>query len=78
MAKIIGNDEVELIKKVELYAIEVLKDCTDDYASRIWALIRDEVIADVLECTADEKVFTRGDICLAIGRALLESLGGEV
>ena len=78
MAKIIKNEDVEFLKEVELCAIEVLKNCTDDYASRFWALIRDKVITDVLECTTDVKAFTRGDICLAIGRALLESLGGEV
>lgn len=77
MVKPTRNEELELINKIELCASEILCACTDDYASRIWALIRNDVINDVLECTDGEDGFTRGGVCLAIGRALLEGLSSE-
>ncbi len=61
-------------------ATGLLKTCTDDYASRIWTVIEEDVVHDVLECSsvAEGGGFTDGDVALALGRTLYRSLGGEV
>ena len=75
-------DEAYLLhREIEEAATGLLKTCTDDYASRIWSIIRDEVVDDVVLCACEpsgEDGFTDGDIALAIGRALAERLGYEV
>ena len=75
-------DEAYLLhREIEEAATRLLKTCTDDYASRIWSAIRDEVVDDVVLCACEpsgEDGFTDGDIALAIGRALAERLGYEV
>lgn len=75
-------DEAYLLHlEIEEAATRLLKTCTDDYASRIWSAIRDEVVDDVVLCACEpsgEDGFTDGDIALAIGRALAERLGYEV
>ena len=75
-------DEAYLLhREIEEAATRLLKTCTDDYASRIWSAIRDEVVDDVVLCACEpsgEDGFTDGDIALAIGRALAERLGSEV
>lgn len=68
-------------QKIEAAAVRLLKTCTDDYASRIWSIIRDDVINDVLLCACesdDVDSFTDGDTALAIGRAIVERFGFEV
>ncbi len=57
-------------------ATKLLKNCTDDYASRIWTAIEEDVVADVLECSAAAKDggFTDGDVALAVGRTIHERL----
>lgn len=67
----------EVDQLIAATATRLLKICTDDYASRIWRTIETDVVADVLECTADEDSFTDGDVALAIGRAICERLGLE-
>lgn len=62
---------------IAMVAIKLLKTCTDDYASRIWGAIKTDVVADVLECTADEDGFTNSDVALAIGRAICGHLDVE-
>ncbi len=61
-------------------AYKLLTACVDDYDSRIWNIIKDDVIDDVLECSGieDGEGFTDGDVALAIGRAIAERLGVEV
>lgn len=61
---------------IEAVATRLLSTSTDDYASRIWDAIKDDVVEDVLEC-ADEQ-FSEGDVALAIGRAIIKRLGYEV
>ena len=69
-------DEAYLLhREIEEAATGLLKTCTDDYASRIWSIIRDEVVDDVVLCACEpsgEDGFTDGDIALAIGRAIAE------
>ena len=69
-------DEAYLLhREIEEAATRLLKTCTDDYASRIWSAIRDEVVDDVVLCACEpsgEDGFTDGDIALAIGRAIAE------
>ena len=66
--------------EIEMEALSLLVRCTDDYASRIWEKIADDVVSDVMECSGieDDGEFSSGDVALAIGRAILEALGGEV
>ena len=75
-------DEAYLLhREIEVAATRLLKTCTDDYASRIWNIIRDEVVNDVVLCTCEpsgKDSFTDGDIALAIGRAVAERFGYEV
>lgn len=75
-------DEAYLLhREIEEAATWLLKTCTDDYASRIWSAIRDEVVDDVVLCACEpsgEDGFTDDDIAQAIGRALAERLGYEV
>ena len=75
-------DEAYLLhREIEEAATRLLKTCTDDYASRIWSAIRDEVVDDVVLCACEpsgEDGFTDGDIALAIGRAIAERFGYEV
>lgn len=75
-------DEAYLLhREIEENATRLLKTCTDDYASRIWNVIRDEVVNDVLLCACEpsgEDDFADGDVALAIGRAIAERLGYEV
>lgn len=75
-------DEAYLLhREIEEAATRLLKTCTDDYASRIWGAIRDEVVDDVVLCACEpsgEDGFTDGDIALAIGRAIAERFGYEV
>lgn len=75
-------DEAYLLhREIEEAATRLLKTCTDDYASRIWSVIRDEVVDDVVLCACEpsgEDSFTDGDIALAIGRAIAERFGFEV
>ena len=75
-------DEAYLLhREIEEAATGLLKTCTDDYASRIWSIIRDEVVDDVVLCACEpsgEDGFTDGDIALAIGRAIAERFGFEV
>ena len=75
-------DEAYLLhREIEEAATRLLKTCTDDYASRIWNVIRDEVVDDVVLCACEpsgEDGFTDGDIALAIGRAIAERFGYEV
>lgn len=64
---------LERIKEqIEIIAMEFLKPAMDDYASKIWADIQEDVINDVLECAvaAEDGGFTDGDVALAIGRAI--------
>ena len=63
-------------KAIEMAALTVLKTATDDYASRIWGVIKADVISDVEEC-ADEE-FSDGDVALAVGRAICPYLGIDV
>ena len=63
---------------IALIATTLLKTCTDDYASRIWSAIGDNVIIDVLQCTEDGiDGITEGDVALSIGRELASRLGVE-
>ncbi len=57
-------------------ATKLLKTCADDYASRIWTAIEEDVVADVLECSAaaEDGGFTDGDVALAVGRTVHERL----
>ena len=74
----VPNESYLLHHEIEEAAIRLLKTCTDDYASRIWDVIRDEVITDVWLCACEpggEDGFTDGDIALAIGRAIAERFG---
>lgn len=75
-------DEAYLLhREIEEAATGLLKTCTDDYVSRIWSIIRDEVVDDVVLCACEpsgEDGFTDGDIALAIGRAIAERFGFEV
>ena len=75
-------DEAYLLhREIEEAATGLLKTCTDDYASRIWSIIRDAVVDDVVLCACEpsgEDGFTDGDIALAIGRAIAERFGYEV
>lgn len=75
-------DEAYLLhREIEEAATGLLKICTDDYASRIWSIIRDEVVDDAVLCACEpsgEDGFTDGDIALAIGRAIAERFGFEV
>lgn len=75
-------DEAYLLhREIEEAATRLLKTCTDDYASRIWTIIRDEVVDDAVLCACEpsgEDGFTDGDIALAIGRAIAERFGYEV
>ena len=45
---------------ITMYGMESLKTATDDYASRIWNVIEDDVVNDVLECTDGKDGFTKG------------------
>lgn len=65
-------------EQIAAAATRLLKTCTDDYASRIWASIGQDVVIDVCECTDGEDGFTDGDIALAIGRSIAKRLGIEV
>ena len=58
----------------------LLKRATDNYASRIYNEIRDDVISDVKECSTylNSGGFGQRDVQLAIGRALCKRLGIEV
>lgn len=75
-------DEAYLLhREIEEAATRLLNTCTDDYASRIWNIIRDEVVNDVVLCACEPSGrdgFTDGDIALAIGRAIAERFGYEV
>lgn len=75
-------DEAYLLhREIEEAATRLLKTCTDDYASRIWGVIHDEVVNDVVLCACEpsgEDGFTDGDIALALGRAIAERFGIEV
>lgn len=57
----------------------VLKRTTDDYASRIYEIIKEDVRADVRECVSyvESQGFTQGDVQLAIGRAICKRIGIE-
>ncbi len=57
-------------------ATKLLKACTDDYDSRIWTAIEEDVVADVLEysAAAENGGFTDGDVALAVGRAIHKRL----
>ena len=63
---------------ITMYGMESLKTATDDYASRIWNVIEDDVVNDVLECTDGKDGFTKGDVALAIGRVIARKLEIEV
>ncbi len=75
-------DEAYLLhREIGETATRLLKTCTDDYASRIWSIIENDVIDDVQLCACEpsgEDGFTDGDIALAIGRAIAERFGFEV
>lgn len=62
-----------------LYVMEIvsyeLKRLTDDYASRIYDAIINDVISDIDECADDD--FNDSDIHLAIGRAICSRIGIE-
>lgn len=73
-----ANDRMSDADAVASVATEMLKTATDDYASRIWAIIKNDVITDVLECTDDVPGFSNGDVALALGRAIASRLGIEV
>ena len=64
-------------EQIEISAATLLKSCTDDYASRIWADIKEDVFSDMQECavTAEDGGFTDGDVALAIGRAIYRRIG---
>ena len=75
----IGHSDEPVEAQIELCAMEMLNPVLDDYTSRIWEKISQAVIDDVLECTdGGADGFTKGDVALAIGRALAEPLGIEV
>lgn len=63
---------------ITMYGMESLKTATDDYAFRIWNVIEDDVVNDVLECTDGKDGFTKGDVALAIGRVIARKLEIEV
>lgn len=67
------------IGAIDMCAAALLKRATDDYGSRIYQVIRDDVIADVKECSAfiESRGVTQGDVALAIGRALCKRLNIE-
>lgn len=65
------------IETIDIVGPVMLKSCTDDYSYAIWMLIRDDVVADIKECTDGEDGFTQGDLALAIGRVLTKRLGLE-
>ena len=69
-----------LENKIAEIACELLTSCMDDYDSRIWEVIKDDVLEDVLECSGIDsgEGFTRGDVALSIGRVIAERLGVEV
>lgn len=66
-------------REIEQVALQTLTICTSDYAARIWENIGNDVISDVVECSAicDEGYFSDGDVVLAIGRVLCNRLGIE-
>lgn len=77
-------DAVEIVRYKDCGISEVacglLTACVDDYDSRIWDVIRDDVLEDVLMCSGikNGEGFTEGDVALSIGRAIAERLGIEV
>ena len=70
----------QTLKNIEAAALELLKPCKDDYAGEVWNLIWADVEIDVCECIddIDKDGFTKGDVALAIGRAILSGLGGKI
>lgn len=66
--------------KITEVALKLLTTCVDDYDTRIWNTIENDVIDDVLECSGIERGegFTDGDVALAIGRAISSRLGLEI
>lgn len=77
----VPDESYLLHREIEEAATRLLKTCTDDYASRIWSVIHDEVVNDVVLCSCEpsgEDGFTDGDIALALGRAIAERFGFEV
>lgn len=69
---------MNLNSNIAAVATKLLSACTNDYTSRIWDVIGENVIADVLECTEDEDGFTDGDVALALGRAICKRVGVEI
>lgn len=65
---------------ISVIACKLLTACVDDYDSRIWNVIKEDVVNDVMECSGvqDGDGFTEGDVALAIGRSIAERLGIEV
>jgi len=75
------DDEASTViaDNIEAVAHEKMTRCLDDYAERIWAVIKDAVICDVLTCTSGGKDgFSDVDVTLAIGRVIAARLGIEV
>ncbi len=68
----VNSFDVEEIKSI---ANQLLSACLGDYAHRIWPIIEDEVVDDVLKNCQDE--FTSDDVALAIGREISKRLGFE-
>ena len=71
--------KIDVNPAIDRCAGAVLKRATDDYASRIYEIIKEDVRADVRECVSyvESRGFTQGDVQLAIGRAICRRLGIE-
>lgn len=65
---------------ISVIAMGLLTPCVDDYNTRIWEVIKGHVLDDLLECTnvQDGEGYTKGDVALAIGRAIASRLGIEI
>lgn len=65
-------------RDVESTALHLLGLCvSDDYAADIWSRIKDDVVADVYECSGYQagEGFSDSDVRFAIGRALCDRIG---
>ena len=65
------DDEIKAV----LFSMTDCKQISDDYWRRIAEAIADDVVSDIKE-TADPE-WSRGDMLLAVGRALCNKLGIE-
>lgn len=77
--KELQDGKIDVDPAIDRCAGAVLTRATDDYASRIYEIIKEDVRADVRECVSyvESQGFTQGDVQLAIGRAICKRLGIE-